>query len=238
MCFIEQYIIRKNIKESYPRDWDEDFITRSLLKSLRTELPQPTSIHLHPYTKPDLRHHKVEVKWDAYKMTGGKENKFGDVAILVVTKYPDGDTIKGVAFLEAKKRYKNSSHFRAIDFEQLKRITDNAPRASLLLYDFNIINQYWWPTYIVTVPADLVIATHKKDISLYKFSKPFSAALLNYLLGFDLEHTEKALSIAKGYQTEYGTPLYLMVIRVGIGTEPPSDNEVDFNRNYFVRLEE
>ncbi len=241
-------IVRKNVRGNYPRDWDEDFITRSLLKSLRTVFGPQTRIHLDapfllpPLIIPVLRPWSVidelVVGWDAYKMTGAKENKFGDVAILVTIRYPDGDKIEGVAFLEAKKRYKNSSNFQAIDFQQLKRINARAPRASVLLYDFNAIYGYWWRTYAVTAPMDLVIATQKKDTSLYKFSMPFSIRILRHLLGFCLEHADEPLRIAKGYQTEYGTPLYLLVVRVGMGVEPPSGDEVEFNRDRFARFEE
>lgn len=249
LCTIEK-IVRKSVRGNYPRDWDEDFITRSLLKSLRTTFGGQTRIHFdNPFLLPPLivpfprrlsviDGYELQVEWDAYKMTGAGENKFGDVAILVAIRYPDGDKIEGVAFLEAKKRYKNGSNFRAVDFQQLKRINARAPRASVLLYDFRPSYGHWWRTYAVIAPMDLVIATQKKDTSLYKFSTPFSVRILRHLLGFCLEHADEPLRIAKGYQTEYDAPLYLLVLRVGMGVQPPSGDEVEFSAGRFTRFEE
>ncbi len=246
-------IIYDNVKANYPRDWDEDFITRSLLKSLRQTFGPRTLIcldrldyYLSRYPHIPLPFwwrgmtDEIRVEWDAYKMTGANESKFGDVAILVSAKYPDGDKVDGVAFLEAKKRYKSSHNFQAINFDQLARINSHAPRASVLLYDFVPVCRYWngLCTFAVTVPMDLVILTKKKDTSLYKFATPFSFRLIAHLLGYCLERADEPLKIARGYQTEYGTPLYLLVVRVGIGVEPPSGDEVEFNRDRFARLEE
>jgi hypothetical protein len=65
-------------------------------------------------------------------------------------------------------------------------------RSSVLLYDYdsivnfaemnfittplNQLNGYLWKpiTYAVTLPVGTVLATQKKDTSLYKFSLPFS----------------------------------------------------------------
>lgn len=250
--------IKEEVGYNFPRNWDEDFITRSLLKSLRKKFNTRTQIYLDepcsfcliamPFPLRHVWH--ITLEWDAYKMSGSDENKFGDIAILVVIKYPDGDKVEGVAFLEAKRIYESSHNFEAIDFKQLKRISKHAPKASVLLYDFNSIlydfnpiclcRPYWriWHTYAVTAPIDLVIATRKRDMSLYKFSIPFSVRLIKHLLGFCLEHADEPIRIAKGYQEKYGTPLYLLVARVGIGVEPPLSDEVEFDRVRAQPLEQ
>lgn len=248
---IEQ-IVENEVKGNYPRYWDEDFITQSLLRSLRKEFgprvrvgldvpPLPYRVYWWGWFFPAVVWPVdwVVVEWDIYKLRGFSEQRFGDVAILVTTKYPDKDKVEGVAFLEAKKLYPKSSDFQAIDFAQLRRINTHAPRASVLLYNYRQVYPYdWWYTYAATVPMDLVIATRKKDISLYKFSLPFSVQLLTHLFGFCLERADEPLNIAKGYLAEYGSPLYLVVARVGIGVEPPSSNEIEFSRDRFTRLEE
>lgn len=224
---------------NFPWNWDEDCITRSLLKSMleifgtRIEiyLDEPFSFLPINMSFPSGYAQQVIVEWEAYKMSGRDENKFGDVAILVAIKYHDGDKVEGVAFLEAKKIYENTHNFEAMDFDQLKRIIEHAPKASVLLYDFDPIiyrhfcdfdsiysyrrfyshrrfylhrrYQSGWRTHAVTVPIDLVIAKQKKDRSLYKFSMPFSVQLMMHLLGFCLHHDDEPITIARGYQKKY-----------------------------------
>ncbi len=253
-------IVTNKVYGNFPIDWDEDFITRDLLRALRQVekrqlrvSPLDERYPYFPYPGPLLPYWIWEhlagtvlnVEWSSYKQTGTPERYFGDVAVLVLAQYYDGDRVEGVGFLEAKKRDRGNTKFGAIKVGQLKRIFRHAPRASLLLYDYEPVCYLhpirlwkWVPTFAVTVPIDLSLATGKRDTSLYKFSKPFSAQLLLFLIGFELERSKAALNIAKGLEDRFGAPRHLLIIRVGVNTDAPSEDFVAFNRDRYVPIEE
>jgi hypothetical protein len=233
-----------HVKENYRADWDEDFITRSILKGIRQQLH---------FTKVVGFKDRVRVEWIPYKLSGKAENKFGDIAILVKISYRDGDEIEGVAFLEAKKRKPGNEKFEALKFEQLKRIRRYAPSLMALLYDYNDITQftdfdpnaderYWgWYykpcTYAVVVPSNIVIHMKKRDTTLYKFSLPFSYQLIfRYFNGLDLEFGKAPIEIAKGYRIDKGLPTYLVAVSITYGKAEPEP--VNFNRELFSKIEE
>jgi hypothetical protein len=197
---------------------------------------------------------KMRIEWTAFKLSGKKvESKFGDIALLTKLNYQDGDTLEGVAFLEAKKRNRNKTTFGAIRTNQLKRIRKNAPSSVALLYDYTDITDFadtgifkntrqWLIrkpcTCSVIVPIRTVLHVGKKDMSLYKFSIPFSYQLLfRYFQGFDLEFGEMPINAAKGYYSaKFGAPTYLVIVSVGFGkAEPVTD--IDFNRDLFRKME-
>ena len=240
-----EMILQEHVKNNYPIDWDEDFITRSILKGIRNRLGS--------VVVKDLKE-RMRIEWLPYKLMGRPENKFGDIAILVNIRYQDGDQIEGVAFLEAKKRDINKTRFGAIRIGQLKRIIRNAPSSMVLLYDYDDITQFanfkpkssvrglfeWLElkpcTSSVVVPTSIVAHKKKKDTTLYKFSLPFSYQIVfRYFQGFDLEFRETPIKIAKGYASEKGLPTYLVVVSITYGRAEPQ--VVDFNRNRFGEVE-
>ena len=218
-------IVKRNVKGNFPVDWNEDFITRGLLKNIRNELG---------YITIDDFQFDNRINWIPYKLSGKPENKFGDIAILVKIHFQDGDNIEGVAFLEAKKRSKDSTKFDMLELSQLERIHSNAPNARVLLYDYFDVNQcaafippqslprkgweYKLSSCAVTLPMNLAIKTKKKDMTLYKFAIPFSYQLLyRYFQGLDLDFDENAIDVAKGYAIEKGLPDYLVAISITYG---------------------
>lgn len=241
-CSEVEKIIANQVKGNYPVDWDEDFITRSILREFRNSFS---------YVEVDGLKNTITMAWSAYKLPRPPETKFGDVAILINIRYQDGDDIEGVGFLEAKKRDKDKITFSALKIPQLKRINKNAPHSMLLLYDYEDITKFaneiipnkdfywfyyaWTPyTYSVVVPSDIFLLTKQKNTTLYKYSLPFSYQLcFRYFSGLDLEFQEKAIEIAKGYNEKMGAN-YLLVISIAHGRmESPI---VEFNRNRFTEL--
>ena len=237
-----ELILQKHVKNNYPRYWNEDFISMSIMKEIEQTLSTVTIEGLKE---------RMNVEWSAFKQTGIPEQKFGDLAFLVNIKYQDGDIIEGATFLEAKKRRPKKTRFEAIRISQLRKISKNAPHSMVLLYDYDDITQFantynssffwnWFPlkpcTYSVVVPMNTIIETKKRDSTLYKFSLPFSHQLFfRYLHGFDLEYDKKAIEIAKGYAMKKGFPKYLMVASVAFGnTEPYRD--ITFNKNRFRKI--
>ena len=76
----------------------------------------------------------------AFKQKGDTKNKLGDIPFVLDITYKDGDNIKGVVFLEAKKRYQGTNEYSAIKFDQIERIYSNAPSARLLLYNYSYMS--------------------------------------------------------------------------------------------------
>jgi len=126
-------IASETIKSSYPRYWNEDFISRSFLLALEKALP---SVAL---AGPELRR---RIHWSAWKQVGSAENKFGDIAVLVRIVDADGLVLEGVGFLEAKRRYPGSEKYDQLASGQLTRIEEHAPHAMLLLYDYEEASAY------------------------------------------------------------------------------------------------
>ena len=109
---------------SYPYEWDENHLSFQLMKEMR-RLFAHRIIHFNQWSK--------IVNWQSFKNRGLQETKYGDIALLVNVQFTTGETLKGVAFLEAKRDY-NSGNFESIDIDQLDRIKSNAPYSHLLLY--------------------------------------------------------------------------------------------------------
>lgn len=228
---IEQ-IASDTVADCHPVDWDEDFITRTLLNNFRQDLRSTTVHH--------GRHKKSNIKWRAFKLTGKPERKFGDIAIIVRIRHRDGRELEGVGFLEAKKRDNDSFQFRSIKKKQFQMISRHAPHAFVLLYDYTEItglnrcdlpfassrywNRYWEDipfTQAVVVPMGLALESALKDIRIYRYCMPLSYQLpFRYFQGYDLEFDKKALSIAKGYELQkFGGPSYLLMVSIGVNVE-------------------
>jgi len=116
-----------------------------------------------------------------------------------------------------------------------------------LLYDYEDITRFaniesslsmekwfaWKPcTHSVVVPLRLVLATGKRDTSVYKYSLPFSYQLFyRYFNGLDLDFTESALSTAKGFAEKENIPRYVIVASVAFGEA--ETKEIGVNRDTF-----
>jgi len=182
----------------------------------------------------------MKILWTAYKQKGTSERTFGDIALYIKIAYQDGDKLEGVAFLEAKKRYENKITFDAIKPNQLKRIYKHAPHSMILLYDYEEIirKTFWWVllpvrTHTVIVPLNVVLPTEKKDMTLYKFSSPFSYQLcFRYFKGRDLEFSKEAIQTAQGFMQKRGMPKNLITISIAYG-RAEIDREFEINREMY-----
>lgn len=186
--------IRSAISSCHPRSWNENHITYTWLERLRAATPRISF----PHSK------KVRVLWDAYKMGGQLEEDNGDVAFLVKVTFPNGNTLSGVAFLEAKRIYDNG-RYDALKWEQLKNMTDHSSHHHLLLYDFqeqSIPHPLSWGCCLeghcycdgdenkaigIVVPTFHALAYEEKNRSIatlgYRLSEQI---LLRYFRGLDL----------------------------------------------------
>ena len=138
----------------------------------------------------------------------------------------------------------------------MKTINQNAPRAKLLLYDYEPITGfvatyfeeevYYRHQYItlrlmptthsVAIPLNLALQVQSYDTKLYKFGLPFSHQItFRYMYGQDLEFEKNALDASKGYAGRQNLSKYVLTITVG-----PEDkiNEPDnlVNTSNYERL--
>ncbi|MDR0174525.1 hypothetical protein [Enterobacter sichuanensis] len=245
-------VIRKSISNHSGHEWDEDFITRSLLSDFRTEF------HRFNLIGRDL---KSNINWQAYKLKGTFENNFGDIALVVNICYKDGTSINGVAFLEAKKRDWRKTTFSAMKVTQAKKILKNAPRSQYLLYDYEEITNflkgslcsvemehyfYRRGSYIpfsevtraVCVPLNLAVVTSHKDTLLYRHGLPLSTMLsTRYFQGLDLEFDETAKGIATGFLKKFGLPKFIMKIDILESGAEAGDQGLSVNELEYVPLD-
>ena len=236
---IEQ-IINDLVQENLVLNWDEDYLTRKFLSELTK--------HLSGSLISDLSNSVVFLT--PYKLSKPEEFKFGDIGIVARIEYEDGDIIEGISFIEAKRKYKESRKYDAMDWEQLERIYANAPHSQLLLYDFRDITEFA-PTGLVnkkdatasspmaqlpvtkfvTIPLNKAVKVRKNNERLYKLSLPFSYQFgYRYLNGFDLDYRSDILDqIKKDFSKNYiniekQVPEYLIYINItsekNIETEP------------------
>jgi hypothetical protein len=224
-------VIQNAVRGAFPREWEENHITYSLLKDLVTEC---RLVEVHGFRRP------FRIAWDGYKFNGADEERFGDVGVLVIFDSWEGEHLEGVGLLEAKRRYENKSEFTAIKQKQLKRIFRYAPHAQVLLYDYAATSEFmdnspdtviyddWRERHVafveeshaICVPMNTVIQLQGNTTSLYKFGIPLSVQLCSrYLRGFDLDFSKAALDAAKGYSSRFGPPAALLVAHVSTTEE-------------------
>ncbi|MBC8392773.1 MAG: hypothetical protein H8E17_09450 [Deltaproteobacteria bacterium] len=253
LYFRIKHIFRDVIRSSYPVDWDEDFITRTILSRLRRDLGR---------VEISGAKDKIVLNWMPFKLTGLAETYFGDIAIIVYNRYRDGDEISGVAFLEAKKRDPRKTSFKALNITQLKRIYKNAPHSQVLYYDYEDVTEYshsinrdehFLPyfgkerfpyvtecTHSIAAPMQNIIETKLKDTSAYKFGLPFSYQLcFRYFQSFDLDLDKRSFDIARGYAKSRRFPKFVLLIVVSHGDEDQhvSENQI-VNTELYQALED
>ena len=117
-------MINEVLLNCFPRNWDEDFITRSIISNLRDHF-------IHSVIETDKVYgHNTNINWDLYKNTNrhNAEYRYGDIGILVKLDFGKNKSIEGVAFLEAKRIYHNfsddnKSSYKALSKSQLIRLS-------------------------------------------------------------------------------------------------------------------
>jgi hypothetical protein len=219
--------ISEQIRNDIQYNWREETVVLNLLTRLRQLLNNKTiNYNLEPY----------KINFRLFQAFGGIETNFGDISLIIRLVYPDGEQLEGVGFIEAKIRKKKTFRFESIRVNQLRRINSNAPRALLLLLDYESVSfnhfdemDYYhhrtFSTNSLVTQINTSLALNKKDTSLYKISFPFAIQLVDrYFNGLDLEFSEKSLKIAKGYAEDKGFPKHTIFL-----TLSPEKTEYEFS---------
>lgn len=250
-CQLLEERIQEEIQDAYPTDWDEDYITRRILVAIKSL----------SYTQVEYLTTFNNIFIKAFKQKGAIETNFGDIAFVLDITYKDGDSIKGVAFLEAKRRYEGTNEYSAIKKIQLERIYSNAPSARLLLYNYNYMSNLAPTgmdsrsssgsgilpkipsTYTSVLPINTSIHLNSITDSLEKFSIPFSYQFtFRYLFGMDLEFGDDIIErvLGNNIKNESDLPKHVVAITIKPGKKGEKETDQSFepriNRDIFAEI--
>jgi hypothetical protein len=233
-------ILDRAVRECHPRSWDENHITYAWLATLRREWPH-LSKRIHAATL---------VRWDAYKMSGRAEQQNGDVAFVIDMRFPNGNALAGVGFLEAKRIF-DTDRFDSLKWIQLRTLAAGSSYHQLLLYDHTplavpfsmdglcccadecMYAEYCNCTHIdppgpsaaIVVPSAHALALEKKSRDLETLGTPLAEQIvLRYFRGLDIDFDETLVQrVLSGIP---GGPDFLAVASVAVGWKPDKLIEV------------
>lgn len=244
--FVKQFeqIIHHQVKENYPVNWSEDFITREILSDFKRNFDNIEIDNFHDEI--------ISLDWSCFESRTSLEKYFGDIALVVRIMHRNRSTIEGATFIETKCRSENSIKFDSIKYPDISKITNHAPHSSLFLYDYEKIaefstihrNLYYrnYPFYHLTpfthcvhIPNNLVLGLKKKDTGLYNFSIPLSFQFtLRYFRGYDLDFSQKNMDVARGFAPEQKAR-FLVFLNIAYGLEI-EDKSFEFNANEYREI--
>jgi hypothetical protein len=201
---------------SYPNEWDENHISFSLMKELRSIFSN-REIQFNDWSK--------IVDWQSFKNRGKQESSFGDIALIVNVQFSSGETLRGVAHIEAKRSFK-SGNFESMDLPQLSRIKSNAPYSHLILYahqkqqlQLKFPDETTWKSHMWISPINtahqLLNQTSTENWKVLRTSFPFAMFLTSRIFwGFDLDFREEVYKdIVEGIN-KVSDPSFLGVVNV------------------------
>jgi hypothetical protein len=248
LTFELESLVYANVKENFPGNWDDDYITRSLLSSLKNLL-HGKNIH----TPGNM----IKSFWHLHQLKDKTDTELGDVAVIVQISYHDGQISKGAVFQDIAIKDPGKNTFSNLNKNHYRKILSVAPHSQLILFDYDTITgmafpstaesviashphswNNWIPfTHAVTLPANLALSLDVKTTGLYKVSLPVSYQICyRYLYGLDLDYSAMALETAAGIKTGRGSPKYLILIAVSHGGAEPA-TAFDFDKKRYVEFE-
>ncbi len=216
--------INRICASSYPYEWDENHITFSLMKELRSIFSNRV-IQFNNWSK--------IVDWKSFKNRGMTETEYGDISLIVNVQFSSGEILKGVVNIEAKRDY-DSSSFEALKTEQLDRIHKNAPYSHLILYthepqklqlkfpDESTWKSNMWISPINTAKQLIQQTTINENWKVLRTSFPFTMFLTSRIFwGFDLDFRDDLYKdIAEGL-SKIVRPDYLGIVNVYYQNQNP-----------------
>jgi hypothetical protein len=202
---------------NYPTEWDEDHITFSLMREMRS---------LFDFRRIKYNGFEKIVHWLSYKNKGRTETLFGDISLLVNIQFSTGEKLAGVAFLEAK-RDNARGNFEEIRMPQLERIVQHSPYAHLLLYahqsqtlPLKFPDDTYWPSHIWASPINTALPKLRQlrpvdNSTVLRVSLPFSMLLTSrFFWGLDLDYREESFQLALKGVPNLASPQFLGIINV------------------------
>ncbi|HEY8929582.1 MAG TPA: hypothetical protein VIM55_10355 [Mucilaginibacter sp.] len=175
------------------------------------------------------------VDWRSFKNRGKQETSFGDIALIVNIQFSSGETLKGVACLEAKRDF-DSENFESIDLSQLERIHGNAPYAHVLLYthqaerlqkkfpDGDTWRSHFWVTPVNTAKPLLQQLQPGDNRNVLRTAFPFTMFLTARIFwGLDLDFRQEVLTDIESGINRIIDPAYLGIVNVYYSHQRPVD---------------
>jgi hypothetical protein len=248
LMFEFEDLVFRNVKESYPDNWDEDSIIGMLLWGIR-ELFSGKKLY--------LPGNSLHSRWSVYRASGAQEHWLGDIAFMFKISFHDGSLAEGVAVLGVQKRDPGKNSFSALRKDHLQRMNSAAPHSQLVLLDYDPVAvtalpsqpeailgsppsvwDHWMPfTHAVSVPANAALALGEKSTGLYKVALPLAYQFCyRYLNGLDLDYGHVPMEIVAGRKPERGLPRYLVTVALAFGGSKLQE-DFDFERASFSSLE-
>lgn len=219
--------------KNHTGNWDENHISRNICGALGKRLDSF-----------EENGRKFQIGWSGHKLKANKkgEQKFGDIGIYISIAYQDGFSLEGAAFFEAKVRYPDTGRFEATDCNQFRRILRSAPGARVLYYDYEdaketsaahgfIKHGGAWvpdlnPVHALSAPMNTVLKSAITNASIYRFCHPLSYQMAyRCFRGLDLEFSDEAIKIVKGYYSFIGLPANVLKVSIQEGLEPNPDQK-------------
>ncbi len=210
-------------QQAHPYEWDENHLSFQLMSELR-KLFSNREIHFNDWSK--------IVDWQSFKNRGKQETNYGDIALIVNVQFSSGETLKGVANIEAKRDF-NSGNFESIDLAQLQRICTNAPLSHLLLYahkeqelqqkfpDDSTWRSHLWISPINTA-KQLLGQVNRETKKVLRTSFPFTMFLTSRIFwGLDLDFREEILNDIEAGLNKIVDPSFLGVVNVYYDRQRP-----------------
>lgn len=213
-------------RSSYPLEWDENHVSFQLMTRLR-QIFGHRIIHFTNWSK--------IVDWQSFKNRGKQETHYGDIALLVNIQFSSGETLKGVACLEAKRSY-SSGNYESMDLNQLSALVSKVPYSHLLLYDHEVHelqlkfpDELTWRSHFWVSPINTA-TNHLRELSsnanhrLLRTSFPFSMFLTGRIFwGFDLDFREEVYEDVATGITRLLDPSFLGIVNVYYDHQKPID---------------
>jgi hypothetical protein len=203
--------------EAYPHEWDENHISFLLMRELRRLFSNKT-VRFTNFSK--------IVDWHSFKNRGKQETNYGDIALLVNIQFTTGETLKGVACLEAKRQFISGS-FESLELPQVQHIHDMVPNAHLLLYRYRHLDlpvkfpddrehrSHIWSSPLNTVRQLLPQVSQRENDKLFRIAFPFAMFLTARIFwGHDLDYRTDVYDDLVAGNNKLFDPAYLGVVNI------------------------
>ncbi|WP_139291693.1 hypothetical protein [Moritella viscosa] len=207
-------IISLTLRRCVDGDWDEDFITRSMLSNIRDCFSEIHLIKDQEMGRPSV----CQIQAYKNRKVDNYEPDYGDIGIIVRLNLGKGKILEGVALLEAKRIYTPDENiddvpspiFKALKFDQLSKHTANTSNHRTVLYDFH--DKGLRRVYSVkTLPSQHMLVANVKDRSIYPLTEDFSYSLVHrYMCGYELNYETEIIEGFKGNTTKEAAKRYLL----------------------------
>lgn len=152
--------------------------------------------------------------------------------------YPNGNSIEGVAFIEAKRIYFPEEKFTALKADQLDTLSNNSFSHRTVFYDYEKRTDGTQAPLALGLPTRHLIALDDKTRGIYPYCEQYSYILTNrYLQGYELDYNQESIDGAKGLLNSNGGVDYLIVAQTTSSPEVELDmKNIELNKEIYMPI--